>query len=894
MPPGEDDLGNMIQLLYEAIVDEASFRAAEDRAANSSKAVTLLSDQEWAKRVNSQEAARREGERIQAQMTRDEQNALRNRIANEERAQREGQAIRNAMLADEAKVLAARNRAEREASRERIAQERYETQAREALQRQRSAALIRMAREEEVAQRAGGRVGAGGGGGGFGSSFALRRSIIEAGSVSDLGPLAGVASLAVYGPQFATLAVAIGAVGLAVKTVKDYLANQDAEAKYAAAIRTIGISFETGKVSAEAFHQQLIANREEAYKVATAFARVSQELDTKQSDIKAISTIATAKGQTPEEIAKVLDAIRQGNRDVFDTETGLRAQIVIDEYARSIGKLPGQLTKAQEAQALYNKYLEQSNNLEDLASKRRNSASGEWEQLKNKLSDLSAKIGESLISSEGTAGGDPRRALAYLLGVQVGGPNKVEATVAPQEQAILAEVERQKQLERRIEEAQRSGERGLKAFNVAKPGETAEERLRSLVKFRSEFESLTSGLDRADPRLVKVADDIETRFSQSVGTAANQVEALAKSIHGSLGEFASLESQGEKNPFIKLLTDSEERARIASERFRLFGDEVVEQYNRMSKAADESAQYDLRVASAMKVVGLEFQATDLSKPFTELTGEMKRSLSILQAELSAATKTPGLIAQATAIDLFSRFQTPRANERAFGLFGVSETGQTFTQFQEFERLRRLSRTYGLDSGRGGEESRHIIDLEMIRLFGQLDPRVRAQALQGTNRAAYADTFGGAFRREAAYSETGVERAVQRAEVSRRAVQEAQVKLSELDRLQKQPGADRDRSRAEYLAITGALPREELTPALLKGRIDALREEALFQRNAESRAAQAVKDAREFQEKLVGRDGKGGALRAILDEVHGRNEQVLLRVLDESARAKVDSLGRGFQ
>lgn len=67
MPPGEDDLGNMIQLLYEAIVDEASFRAAEDRAANSSKAVTLLSDQEWAKRVNSQEAARREGERIQAQ-----------------------------------------------------------------------------------------------------------------------------------------------------------------------------------------------------------------------------------------------------------------------------------------------------------------------------------------------------------------------------------------------------------------------------------------------------------------------------------------------------------------------------------------------------------------------------------------------------------------------------------------------------------------------------------------------------------------------------------------------------------------------------------------------------------------------------------------------------------
>jgi hypothetical protein len=267
---------------------------------------------------------------------------------------------------------------------------------------------------------------------------------------------------------------------------------------------------------------------------------------------------------------------------------------------------------------------------------------------------------------------------------------------------------------------------------------------------------------------------------------------------------------------------------------------------------------------------------------------------VLQAEIGAAVRAPGLLTQATAIDLYSRFQTPRANERSFGLFDVSETSQTFAQGQEYDRLRRLNRTYGLDTGRGGEESRHIIDLEMIRLFGQLDPRLRSQILQGQRRGEFSDEFGGAFRREAAYSESGVERAIQTAEVGRRAVNLAQAKLADLDRLRAQPGADRDRTRAEYLAITGALPREELTPTLLKGRIDALRDEAVFQRAAEQRAQQAFEDARKFQTQLIGENGRGGALGQIRDAIKERDEQVTLRVLDEDNIARVSSLGKGYQ
>jgi len=875
MPEGED-LGNRIQTLFEAIVDEASFRAAEDRAAMSQKRTTAMTEAEFRNRIASENNARREGERIQAQMTRDEQRELQNRVNAEERQRKERAAIYNAMRADEARELRARNAAEKAASDERIRQERYEAQARESLQRQRSAAMIRIAKDEErAAAAATGRTG-GGGIAGPGSNFALRRSIIEAGAVSDLGPLAGVASLAVYGPTFAGLALAIGAAGLAIKGIKDALADQKAEAQYAAAIRTIGISFDEGMASARSFRAKLVANREEAFKVATAFAKVQRELQTGPGDIKAISTIATAKGQSPEETAKILEAIAKSNREVFETETGLRAQIVVDEYAKSIGRLPNELTKAQEAQALYNKYLEQTTNLEDLANRRRTSAEGRWEKLKNSISDFSSRFGEMLLSGGPTTPG----AASYLF---FGGEQE-KFQAGPQEAGIKGEIDRQKELNDRIEAAQRIGQERLKQLSVTKAGDRPEQRVRDLAAFRSEFESLVSDLDQDDPRIREVLNGFGAVASQNASKAEAAVLSLQKTFQGSLAEFANLAAAGDKNPFIKLYTDSESRAKAASEQFRLFGDGVVAQYNRMARAADEAAQYDLRVGSAMRATDLEFQAAQLSKPFTELTAEMKRTLSVLQAEIGAAVRAPGLTAEATAIDLYSRYLPPVPNRRGFGFFNLTETSGAYVQSQEFQRLQRLGRVYS-GEGRGGDENRHILDLELIRLFGQLDPATRARALRQPG-GEYAQAFGGAFTREARYAETGVERALERAEVGRGAVQLAQAKLRELDRLAQRPGADRDRTRAELLAITGALPREELTPQLLKGRIDALREEAQYQKAAEERAKKAVSDAREFQEKLVGQDGKSGMLGALLKAVVDRDEQVTMRILDETNRAQI--------
>jgi hypothetical protein len=177
----DQDIGNTVDLLYQAIIDEVSFKAAEDRSAESARKTTAMLQTEFQQRVRQAEQGRREGERIAAAMSRDEQAVIRNRAANEQRQLREAQAIRRAMLSDEAKMLAARNRAEKDASDERIRQERYETQARESLQRQRSSALIRIAREEQAARNAGQTSPAAGQSGlgrmlglGQGSNFALR------------------------------------------------------------------------------------------------------------------------------------------------------------------------------------------------------------------------------------------------------------------------------------------------------------------------------------------------------------------------------------------------------------------------------------------------------------------------------------------------------------------------------------------------------------------------------------------------------------------------------------------------------------------------------------------------------------------------------------------------
>jgi hypothetical protein len=90
-----------------------------------------------------------------------------------------------------------------------------------------------------------------------------------------------------------------------------------------------------------------------------------------------------------------------------------------------------------------------------------------------------------------------------------------------------------------------------------------------------------------------------------------------------------------------------------------------------------------------------------------------------------------------------------------------------------------------------------------------------------------------------------------------------------------------------LALTGAVPREELTPNLLRARIDALREDATHTRDAQDAAIKMVKQAEALQKMLE--EKLEGLRQAVVD----RNDAVTLRILDDSTRARVDTMGAGF-
>lgn len=854
-------------------------------------------------RIDRENAAQRNATSIAQQLTRDDQQELRRRVAQEATSQKEAAAIRKQMVTDEVTIqrqvtaaheaglkarLASEERQRAEAlaimramqadesamRKAQLAQEKYETVARESLQRQRSTALIRIAREAENA--AGGGGGGGGGGGNFRpSSFALRRTIVEAGTVAGVGQAGTLASLAAYGPVFAAIGVGLASVAVEVYSIKQAMAETKAEADFAAAVRTVGRAYDEAHVAAIAFHDTAIANRVEAIALATAVERVrAAGVEIRPEDIKKISTIAIARGEKPEETAKLLQALGKGDTGAFEEQTGLKATIVTLEYARAHNVAVDQLTKTQKAQALVNAYLGQYVNLTDLAAKRMGSAEVRWETLKNKVSDISSTFGLFLL-----AGADPATALTGTLAGPIARrlgfkpPQQPTAVAGPQETAAIFEVGRQAQLAARYETLELAQNKIFKDFDKDSSGKTTIQKYRELIQAQDDFQSSIAGLDPASEVVQKFADKYEKALAPAINEARTAALGLQKEIRGGLAEFSGLELAGEKNPYVKFFSDAEDAARKAHDKFKALGPDVERQFTGLYQAEANAHIYEQKITDTMKAMSLEFEASNLSKPFIQLTGEMKRAISIFDAELKAVSG---------AGQLFQARQIETGGAIRYGTIGGPLQG---AHGQELVALEALNRKYIAQGGRGGEEIQHILNQQFIRLYGQLTPGERQQVFRhGDARLE----FSGAFRGEEGYGRRQVELAIQHANVQRSTVQEAEAKLRELQRLAGAPGAtgeaQRGATRAAILGLTGALPREDLSPDLLRARIGALTEEAQHQRMAQDAAIKAVQQAEDLQKML---DSK---LEQIKEAIAAHDQSVLFRILDDSSKVKIQSLG----
>ncbi len=728
------------------------------------------------------------------------------------------------------------------------------------------------------------------------------------GRVSGAGDIASTLSIARYGAGFAGLAVgglAVTGLVAALRAARDL---ERAQLDLAVSSRDTGRSWTEAVGHADTFRASLIANREESLKVAAAYGELQLRTgETLRGGASSqLSTIATARGFTAEQTAQSIQGLARGSKEAFEQLTGTRADVALDRYAKSIGTTTARLTDMQRAQALTNAALARSADFTDLAERRAASFESRWASVKNTVSDFAGDFGEALVSrfallenSEATLA---RKQRENEPSVAERRAEEAAAARRREEEALVARQQaRRSEEEQFFDRFERSGRALPESYGAGltqtERGQADLQRVRERrVALQREYEAFQQVRDQFSnddatrfdtqfrDQIQTLSDQIRGALDTMVAEAQGKLLALRKDVRDSTAEFAALRLPADRNnPYVQFFSEAEYATERARERFGLLGEAAVQSFVKAQAAARDAARFELQVKDAMSAVRLEHEAAELARPFRELTGEMKRTLQVFEEEVAAARSVPGLLAQA---DLIDRSGLPGGH----GSTGQPVVNQAYVQGQEFTRLQGLRTKYGNVEGLAGEQIRHRLDKELGELFKSLAPDARRDVL---GRPELRDVFASAFRGQAQFLERQVGRAAERAEDQQSAVRLAERQLGEFNRLAGQPNADKTLLRKQFLEVTGSLPREELTGDLARGRRAALLEEAAHQRDNEARAKKAIEETAKFQKALIGENGTGGAIGALLHAVRARQETVIVEVLDRTDQAKVSTLGAGF-
>lgn len=754
-------------------------------------------------------------------------------------------------------------------------------------------------------------------------AYARRRAVAILGQglgiserVTQLGELSATGGGAGF------LAAGGGAVALAgvVKLIQLNNAAEKSQRDLQVAALDTGQSFGQMAGYTDSFRASIIGTTQDAQKLAAALGDLQLRTGGKinaGATAAALGTIATARDLSSEEAAKQIAGLGRGDKGAFEALTGRSADVALDRYARSIGTTASRLTEMQRAQVLTNAAVAESARFAEIADRRVNSFGGRWERAKAAVGDFLSEYGQAFVNGvllNESAEETYKRKLKEV------GADQSQASIDQQNKANAARAEELRILEDQAKVKQKyddafskRGQRDLAAGRF-QPGD----QLRGLLDLRSEFEAERGKLSTDD------AEATAGQFFSAIGGFADQatskVQALQKSIRESTAEFAAARLPTDQaNPYVKIFSEAEEAGRRLQERFGLLGDVAVAEIGRAQKAMRDAATFELAIKDNMSAVKLEFEAAQLAKPFVDLTTEMKRSLTVFKSEFSAATLNPQDRADAAALrsgryptDIQQRRQREDFYTDIFGMLSggalgplpgnaldpalLGTNGAAFGPVAQNGSLQIARRLAGARS----PSQMSALDIEKFNIVSEYllsgplkDVTAADRYASDPFRRGLVDDKATILEARAGVREREVQRSLARAEVDRGAEQLAGGQLRELQRLGGRGDANADRTRQEFLAITGALPREALSPELAKGRIQALRDEAVFQRQREQKAAEAVQKTLEFQAQLIGKDGKGGILGSMLQAVQSRQDSVIVEVLDKTDSSKVSTLGQGF-
>lgn len=707
------------------------------------------------------------------------------------------------------------------------------------------------------------------------SSFALRRVITTGAQAAGLpGEVGAIGGLEAFGGVAAGAGGILAVVAAERELVKLSAQYQRSQLDLAVAARDSGRGFAEARADADAFRASLIANREEAERVAAAFG----ELKLRTGDAlppeaaERLSTIATARGLDPEQTAQAIKGLASGSKEAFEAFTGLRADVVLDRYAKSLGVLPSRLNEVQRAQALTNAALQQSGGFADLAARRTQSLDARYKSLLNTAKDLGVVTANLFV---GTSLNDPQ--FMGEVGRRLLGRPPVTPEETPAERAAAEERRRQEEEANRQQELRARTQTFFQNFSYesARDRLSPEERLRAAQgqqeqflrafeqfsaedqeAFRRQYFELVQGLrsqlaerhitdalgqiGREDNLIARVEGLRRLRrevqgFGEDGALSVDQVSDRLRSLDEQLYQtqkqlsqtaragrdevrnfLAEVSSRTDSNPFVALFERAATASERARQRFGLFGREFAEQMATIERQSIRAEIATARFHAQLSGLRSEQEARRLELPQVGPTGAEERNFAVVNAQLAALQQDPGL-----------------ARRQAF----LENPYRPFTPLDAARQAQgTLDQVLALDVSGAGRAGREAQAQAVLSLLNQFDPRTVA-----TSPLAFFRSLRGAgidaYRTQREALTANVQDALER----ERAGAVIQEQARELARtVAGARDVTRDERLKELLAVTGQLSDKELTPDLRRARIDALRESARADAGREEAAEKRAK------------------------------------------------------
>lgn len=563
----------------------------------------------------------------------------------------------------------------------------------------------------------------------------------------------------------------VGAAVFGIKSlIKDAGEADSSQRKLAASSKEAGLSLSFAKGEAKALAEELALNdvqAEASQAKLIQLARVAGRLVDLPDIRRKFSDLAAAYGLTSTEVETLTNQLLSGQDEALNRLGIADPSKLYKEYAKEIGKTVEQLSQQEQTQARLNAVLEKGALHIGAANERLTSQAGKWAELSAKIDNAKRSLGEYFgerglaLTKVLTPGYDFQKDEDRRQRAREAEEKRLRAEAVAASDAKLRRLNIEGELNKAFGESSKSGDfskyeatlfkdfehlataRGEKAATALRDAFTG--RLSALFKegtpdatvvqyAEEEFNKLRGILSEDDAKkFEKEFTQYFQRLAKEAGTYLRGVRGEAEKLFSTLAERYAGEAN---NPFVKIFTEAQEKAKQLEKTFAVLGEATVKELQAIEAAHTKqltlATQLDveLEAASLKRRASAEREAASIK----ELTRLDTARLRVIEAQITAAREIPELEAKALAL-----------RQGKAGANGLA-INESYVKGQEFKRLKEELEIAQKLPGELGVEAARKVNAALVDLFNDLPPELQAAIARG--KEVGKDTFASAFESEA--------------------------------------------------------------------------------------------------------------------------------------------------